>query len=400
MDLRSYLGPLKRKLWLIVLVTLVAASGAAAWTLRFGETSYAGELYVTIGYTDDQATPDYKYGNYYANFSAIEFARTSSAWVQSGSFIDRVYSSARVDAATDAGLLGRLFGPISSKRVERANIVFELRSRTQENAERLLAALREEFARAIVSYNAASASKYVVVNPQARVDAVVPNPRQAAGLGGAVGLLLGIVLAYLVEFAAGTLASAGEVEELLGCAPDFQLSRRDPQLGAVLAARTSALPSSPLLVGVTLDPSGLALSVARALHRQGVPHVTLVEGQRRLRASQRSGLRRDAKGWSDALAGAKGTVKLGSKLLTALQPGIDLAAYGSGHGAAIGRVLDGAPGQALGLVSFPSGAQQLADLPAATPLLVVLQLGTSRSRDVQHLRSFIGGRPATVLLLS
>ncbi len=398
MDLRWYLGPLTRKLWLIGLTVVIAAGAAWAYASFVQPTRYTGELFMTIALTDDQQTAEYKFGNYYANYASIEFARTASGWIQSADFVERVYRDARVDPSTDVDILGKLFGAISVTRVERANMDFRIRSLSSENAERLLIALRESFARQLTTYNAAAGTKYVVANPQARVDVSAPAPLRAAGLGALVGLILGILLAYIVEFSLGVVLSPEQVADLLGVEPTFVLRRRDAHLATVLAAHVASLPSAPLLVGASVDPSRLALRMGHALHAQGGA-VSIVEGQRRLLLSRLAGAARQGIGWSDEARTPKGPIRLSGKLMKSVGSGVSVAPYGRSARAAVGRLLEKAAPTTFGVIAFPSGAHQLSDLAASVPVLTIVKLGTTRADDLRHIRRFLQGHPASVSVL-
>lgn len=402
MDIRSYFGPLKRKFWLIVLIALLTGLVTSLFTWKYAPTIYKGELYITIASTDDQQTEDYKYGNYYANYASIEFARTLSGWMESGGFVDSVYKDAQVNLSDDQDIFGKLFGAIRSKRVERANILLSYRSKNPENADRIMASLRDNLTELINGYNNSAATKYTIANPQDQIIESKPNISLNTIIGLIAGLMLGVLLAYLIEFFGRVLISPDQVEDYLGIEPTFILNRYDNTLPDILAAHIDSYKEPVLLVGATLDPSGLAVKIASPL-RALTGKVTLVEGQQKLHLSSKAGYSRKATGWSDEFKKqnrSNSTLKLTSRLTKSIGTHISVAGFGRFNQASISRVLNSNDAGMVGVISFPIGSRQLADLPENTPLIIVAQLGRTKQRDLGHIRTFLKDHPASIVLLA
>ena len=198
------------------------------------------------------------------------------------------------------------------------------------------------------------------------------------------------------------LISPDQVVDYLDVQPAFILDKYDSALPDILAAHINSFASASLLVGATLDPSGLAIKIANSL-RTLSGKVVLIEGQPKLHLSSKAGFGRKSTGWSDEfkkLTRSTAAFKLNTRLTKSIATNVNVAGFGRYNQAAIGKVLSGNSSGMMGVISFPLGARQLANLPENTPLIIVAQLGRTKQRDLAHLKTFIKNHQTLVVLLA
>lgn len=250
MELRFYLQTLLRQRYVIILTVLVCMVFGNLYGSFMMDTEYNGSVFFTIAYRDDQQTEDYKIGNYWANQASIEFARTVSGWPKNPRLIDEIYSTAGVNMAEDINFLGKLMGPISVKRVERANISLRFSSSSIENAGKIADSIISVFETKIAEYNNEVATNYRITGAYKSFEEKKPDPWVMSWVGAIIGLILGIIFAYLVEFFRGVITHPEQVEEITKTkrfdAISSNITKKDI---AFTAGYYKSNPLSTLLVG-------------------------------------------------------------------------------------------------------------------------------------------------------
>ena len=400
MELRYYLSTLGRRKGMILMVTLIATLVSIIATLWWIQTTYNSSLYFTVSYRDDQPTTEYKYGNYHANMAAIEFARTLSGWTKNPKLTDEVYLRAGVSQSDDQGLLGRLLGPFSTNRIERANIEITIRSKSAQNAEKLVDALQSVLVDKLDEYNTVSATKYEVNNPSKSYEVKQPKLGVNIPIGIVIGLLLGILIAFLYEYFAGVVTSVTEAEELAGREKTDLISRADgDDAYSFLASVAARYPRRGVIfAGITMNPGRYALHFTRALasRHEGI---LLVDGNmsRRNLHTFIKGHRKMKKGHTDA------------DTLPALRKLLHPVDSGSFHILPAGRerrysasLLQQLAVSNKSATVFHTRLPENADLLAALPqagIFFVVQLGRSKADDVQKLRTFSRDRETYLVII-
>lgn len=225
MEISALFRPLWRQKWHIVIITVITTIVLVLYSLNVAKPSYQSNVFFTIGYRD-QYVPvnDYNYGNYYGNYASIEFARTLSAWPKDTFFIDDVYKRAGVDPVQDGSLIDKLIGNFNVKREERANIVVNIRSKSESNLQKITNSFIKIMKERLDTYNNQTATNYQIVNLSTTYFSTFLARDEAWPLGILLGLLLSIIWTYVYEAWQGTLNTNKSLEEIFD-KPTFWLKK-------------------------------------------------------------------------------------------------------------------------------------------------------------------------------
>lgn len=225
MEVSALFTPLWRQKWHIVSITLVVTILMVVYSLYVAQPSYQSNIFFTIGYRDEYVpVEDYNYGNYYGNFASIEFARTLSAWPKDTFFIDDVYKRAGVDRFQDEALIDKLIGNFNVKREERANVIVNVRSKSESNLQKLTSSFIKIMKERLDTYNNQVSTNYQMVNLNTTYFSTFLALDEAWPLGIMLGLLLSIVWVFIYEAWLGVINTNKQMEEIFD-KPTFWLKK-------------------------------------------------------------------------------------------------------------------------------------------------------------------------------
>jgi len=215
MDLRQYLSVPVRRYKEIIAITVLFMIISLALT-SFKQNSYPVTLFYTIALDDKQDTENYKYSNFYAEQSGLEFTRTVSGWFDDPALEGEVFANAGINKDDELTLIKKLFGFFTMKRVERQNIQVNFSTSADERSHKLADALGEVIKARLVDYNEGSSSNYKMVLSSKWVELKEPSYPLSAVLSFFIGLILGIFLSYLYEYFTRKISTIFEAEEISG----------------------------------------------------------------------------------------------------------------------------------------------------------------------------------------
>jgi capsular polysaccharide biosynthesis protein len=104
MELRDYIGILKRHFIVFIAIIILTTVAAYAFT-KMKPDSYTAQTTITVTNTSNLKQSQvnyYLFDNYYKNQSALLFSQTVSKWYVSDSFLNQVYQKAGIDNANSA----------------------------------------------------------------------------------------------------------------------------------------------------------------------------------------------------------------------------------------------------------------------------------------------------------
>jgi len=215
MEISALFTPIWREKWHIIIITAVTTAVLILYSLYMAKPSYQSNVFFTIGYRDEYVpVNDYNYGNYYGNYASIEFARTMSAWPKDTFFIDDVYKRAGVDRIQDESLIDKLIGNFNVKREERANVVVNIRSKSESSLQKLTNNFIKIMKERLETYNNQTATNYQIVNLSTTFYSTFLALDEAWPLGIILGLLLSIIWVYIYEAWQGVLNTNKQLEEI------------------------------------------------------------------------------------------------------------------------------------------------------------------------------------------
>jgi capsular polysaccharide biosynthesis protein len=279
MELRFYFETLLRQKYVILSIVIAGLIGGYLYGTFLMPTQYNGSVFFTIAYRDDQQTEEYKIGNYWANQASIEFARTVSGWPENPRLVDEIYSTAGVNMQEDIGFLGKLLGPISVKRVERANLNLNFSSKTLENSGKIADAIVAVFETKLTEYNNEAAANYRIVGVGKAFEEKVPDPNVLAWVGAILGLIFGIIAAYMVEFFSGVITHPEQVEQIIQAQRFDAVPRslKSKSLGFTSGYLKSNTFKHVLVAGVGINPNKFVHTLISNLEETGL-EVDVVDG--------------------------------------------------------------------------------------------------------------------------
>jgi len=400
MDLRNYLAVLVRRKWQILVITLLTVLVSTLSTLFLLETKYGATLYFTIASRDDKITDYYDFGNYYGNMASIEFARTVSGWHENPQFKDDVYNKAGISINEDLDLLRKLIGPFSVKRIERANIKVGLNSKTLASAERLAQSYVDILEERLEHYNQVSDTQYNLAESSRILYAKEPKLGTNIPIAIFIGLILGIIFAYLYEYFARVVSSKDQAEEILGRKACEVLNKKFSFSDlAFLSSYVKKLPhSNTVIAGLSVESKEISSKLALQLAGSEENYL-LVDAdldKKHLHQSFKES-RKAKKGYTET--DSKDLDKLVQEIekgkLSVLPAGRDDKFPRDFFGKLTGlRKFKGLLVHTL----FPKYVEVLNSLKPAN-LILIVKLGQSKTSDLQKMREFLEEEKVHLVIL-
>ncbi len=236
MEISALFTPLWRGKLHIIIITAISTAALVLYSLYVAQPSYQSNVFFTIGYRDEYVpVNNYNYGNYYGNYASIEFARTLSAWPKDTFFIDDVYKRAGVDRVQDEGLIDKLIGNFNVKREERANVVVNIRSKSEASLQKLTNSFIKIMKERLETYNNQTATSYQMVNLSTTFYSSFLALDEAWPLGILLGLLLSMIWVYIYEAWLGVLNTNKQLEEIFDRSTFWLKKGLDSNLNPVMS---------------------------------------------------------------------------------------------------------------------------------------------------------------------
>ena len=220
MELREYWAIVRRRWWLPVLCGVVAFIASAAIGLR-GAAAYRTDLRVAIS-TVPSAIPAnqlYYDPTYYSNLSSEYLADDMSEFMHSEAFANEV----RRELATGRNLNVDVNTIINSTRTKKTHrfIDVTVTSATPEDGKEIAESISRilsdqarvaQYLTALTAYNAHMA---VISPPDTRRANTLPGLISEVALRTLIGLLIGVALAFLLDYLDTSVRSREDAEDVL-----------------------------------------------------------------------------------------------------------------------------------------------------------------------------------------
>lgn len=215
MDFRDYLTILRRRWAVVAFVTVVALAVGGAFTLR-GPRSYEGtaRMAVSVGADGQSNLPPYYSREYYSWLASEYLADDLGEIVKSDAFLTDVR------AYLDTDLRGALVRDVVRARKTHRILEVTVQAPQPEQARQMAAAISDvvrEQGHKYLAQLATPGGRVVVIDaPSVRPATTTGSLVADIGLRAALGFLVGLFLAFVVDYVDSTLRTAREVERTLG----------------------------------------------------------------------------------------------------------------------------------------------------------------------------------------
>lgn len=216
MDLMEYIGVVRRRIKQIISFAILLAVLTGIFTAVFGNIRYRAELFVTTTSKDTSDTQDYRYSNYYNEFSANNFNNTIIGWMASSGVASAAYAKAEIDSKDHGAFWQKFSAPFSAKKRERNNVAISINAYSEDAVRKLADGLFLVLQEWVNRYNQSSGSKYEIINQDVSVSTMRPRASVNMVMALIVGFILGVMLAYLYEYATNKVSTANAAADLLG----------------------------------------------------------------------------------------------------------------------------------------------------------------------------------------
>jgi len=213
MDLRQYLFVPIRRYKEVIAVMLIFLALSIYFT-SIQKTVYPVTMFYTISLEDSQETTDFKYSNFYAEHSSLEFSRTVSGWFDDPSFEAQTFIDSNINKDEEMTFVKKLFGFFKAKRVERQNIQVSFDTYEDAKSHKLADTLTKVLKGRLSEYNKQSNSHYQVALTSKWVEKKEASILMSVTISILMGLLIGVLLMYLYEYFAGKISTTYQAEEI------------------------------------------------------------------------------------------------------------------------------------------------------------------------------------------
>ncbi len=214
MELRDYLLVLKRRIILIIAITLIVVLTTFLVSLAI-PVKYNASVSFLISRADRQETSDYQYDGYYTIQASELFANTIVGWCKTLSIASEVYKKA--DISTSEISIKDLSKKFKAKKTSSQTVEVNFTQKDELEANKLVYALintLEEQTNIIYQKKDKDISFEIITSPPA-VTASRPNVILNILVGFICGLFLSILLAFSWEYFSKTLNTKNQVQEIL-----------------------------------------------------------------------------------------------------------------------------------------------------------------------------------------
>ena len=220
MELREYWSIVRRRWWVVAIVTGVAFLASASIGLR-GATAYRTDMRIAIS-TLPSAVPAsqlYFDPTYYSNLNSEYLADDMSEFMHSEAFASEV----RRELATGRNLNVDVNTIINSTRTKKTHrfIDVTVTSATPEDGKEIAEAISRllsdppRIAQYLAALTAYDTQMRVISPPETHRANTIPGLISEVGLRTLIGLLIGIALAFLLDYLDTSVRSRDEAEDLL-----------------------------------------------------------------------------------------------------------------------------------------------------------------------------------------
>ena len=220
MELREYWSIVRRRWWVVAIVTGVAFLASASIGLR-GATAYRTDMRIAIS-TLPSAVPAsqlYFDPTYYSNLNSEYLADDMSEFMHSEAFASEV----RRELATGRNLNVDVNTIINSTRTKKTHrfIDVTVTSATPEDGKEIAESISRllsdppRIAQYLAALTAYDTQMRVISPPDTHRANTIPGLISEVGLRTLIGLLIGIALAFLLDYLDTSVRSRDEAEDLL-----------------------------------------------------------------------------------------------------------------------------------------------------------------------------------------
>ncbi|EKD49189.1 MAG: hypothetical protein ACD_63C00232G0003 [uncultured bacterium] len=197
MNTKTYADILKSRIHIVIITTVIVLVVSIVVTYLLPK-KYAISISINVDVSDKQDTQDYKYSRYYSIQASEKFAETVTSWFKSPEVVSEIFTKADLDyGTTNFRKLSRIF---DAEFLAAQNVEVDFEASTNDEAQKLLAAIREVVSEKTQRLNREEKAEFVATIHNPIVVLKDKDVLLNAVAGIVVGLILGIALAYFLEY--------------------------------------------------------------------------------------------------------------------------------------------------------------------------------------------------------
>jgi len=201
-ELKEYFKILQKNLWLIIVTTILVALVAYVFTLRQPITYEANANLTIIPKPNTELKNVYEYDGYYALQAASIFSLTMASWMQNPDTVAEIYQNSgyKIDKGQTSKSLSKLIKPTASPNT--FSLGLQLKNKDKTKVQKLTKAAIEVAQNKTAEFNKTAGSKinFEVTASEPTILEVAPKKTLNTGIGAVAGLVLGIFLAFALEY--------------------------------------------------------------------------------------------------------------------------------------------------------------------------------------------------------
>ena len=204
---REFFAILKKRLWLIVSITLVLAIGSGIYSVMFMKPMYESSVQIMVDNTERDGNYDYNYVT--ANF---QYINTYSDLIYAPVVIERVINNLNLN--TDYDTLASRIDVTSNK--ESQIITIYVKDPNHVNAVQIANSLASVFKNEVNStLNLDNVILLSEALDKANPEPINSSPVVIVAVAILAGIILGYSISFLLEFLNNTITSERDIEEIL-----------------------------------------------------------------------------------------------------------------------------------------------------------------------------------------
>lgn len=222
------LGVLRRRLWVIALVAILAAGAVVAYSLHFQTPKYQSSVDILIG--QKPTVGKQSYGSLGGDVQGLQdMTATVTQAVTTRSVAEEVIKNQHLSMTTDGFLKN-----VSAQEVPNTQFIeINYKSKDPRKAQQIANALGNVLSSRVseVSTSASGITATVWDKAALPTTPVSPKPLRNGVLAFALGAIIGVLLAFLLEYLDDSWRSPEDVEQLsklptFGIIPEFNSSKK------------------------------------------------------------------------------------------------------------------------------------------------------------------------------
>lgn len=212
MELKEIFQIIKRKLWLLILITIIVVGSIGYWSIKQKESYETSSIITVQG--NREASNQYQYGGYYSIQSSELFINTILGWVNSQNFIADIYKDSGIEF--DNNKIKSLGKNIYTSKIPPQNIELIVTEKNLETsrkvAENTINLIKDKTSQ--ISLIANSAANFEIISSEPITIPIKQNILFNLLAAFIVSIILGIILIFFLEYLSPTINNTQRLKNI------------------------------------------------------------------------------------------------------------------------------------------------------------------------------------------